>query len=247
MTDELSAEPAAPLAIATGSPILTQCSLTVEGVTGTAIGLGFSTLPGNLATSYQNAVALWQGSIVAWNASPQTKETVPVDEASADFTFSPVSITRQAYTVGYAVGPRLGDFCACVTIGAGGQATNPQAVGLNISWIGATSLTLAYVTLPGYQPQANGNWAGLWQGQVDAFAPGTPVAQVPVSADTDQGPVVFNNVPLLIGTTYTVVYFMGPEPTTAAAQLTFTTATAVDTPTPAADEAEEELTWRLTR
>jgi hypothetical protein len=232
------------LAIAAGSVVLTSVSISVEpGWTGSQLGVDYSTLPGCLPQTYGHALGLWQGSIVNWDEMPPPSGA-PVGSNQEDGSVELENLTIEdlAYTVAYAVGPDPTDYCAAVTFSPGGQ-TRAAQVSLAVNAIGSTSLGLHYVTLPGYDPGASGNWVGLWKGQPLVYAgKPAPLGRATVTSDANEDDVALNNVPMAIRTTYTAVYFMGAALTTAAAQLTFTTgpatAGAVSVP-----QLEEEVQW----
>lgn len=224
MADE-SISAAQGLAITAGSVALTSVSITVEpGWTGSELGVDYSTLPGCLPQTYGHALGLWQGSIVNWDEMPPPSGA-PVGSNQEDGSVELENLTIEdlAYTVAYAVGPDPTDYCAAVTFSPGGQ-TRAAQVSLSVNSVGSTSLGLHYVSLPGYDPGAAGNWVGLWRGQPLVYSgKPAPLGKAMVTSDANEGDVALNNVPIAISTTYTAVYFMGAALTTAAAQLTFTT------------------------
>jgi hypothetical protein len=241
------------LAIAAGSAALTSVSIQVEpGWTGSQVSVDYSSLPGCLPQTYGHTLGLWQGSIVNWDdMPPPASAPVDSDQEDGSVVLSNVTIENLAYTVAYAVGPAATDYCAAVTFSPGGQ-TRASQVSLAVNSIGTTSLGLHFVTLPGYDPGAAGNWVGLWKGQPLVYSgKPAPVGKATVTSDANEDDVALNNVPLAIQTTYTAVYFMGAALTTAAAQLTFTTQPANAGPLSATADAlsvpqpEEEVEWNF--
>jgi hypothetical protein len=221
--DTISAAPG--LAINAGSLTLTSVTIDVEaGWTGSQLGVDYSTLPGCKPKTYGHVLGLWQGSIVGWDEMPPASSgPVDTDQEDGSVDLENLTIEDVAYTVAYAVGPDPGDYCAAVTFSPGGQ-TRAAQVSLSVNSLGATSIGLHYVTLPGYDPAASGNWVGLWKGEPLLYADKPPpLGRALVKSDANEDDVAINGVPLAIGTTYTVAYFMGAALTTAAAQLTFTT------------------------
>lgn len=212
-------------------PSLSRVRLAVQpNWTGSQLALDFETLPGNLPRSNKNRVGLWQGSTVPWNQMPPPfGAPVSVDQEAGSIVLSGLTITNLAYTVGYAVGPNPGDFCASSTFHPDGTRSC-RAPQLAINFIGSTSLGLHYTVLPGCVPATYKSWVGLWKGEIQPYAAPKPMATTQVTSSASEDDVAFNDVQLGIRTQYTAVYFMGPEYTSGAAQLTFTTSPALTVP-----------------
>jgi hypothetical protein len=224
MTQALTIAAAAPpLGVALGSPSLETCAISIQGFTGTTVDVAYSGLPGNQPKDYGNFVAIWDGSVIPWQATPMRQMPIPDNMQSGTLVIGDVAITSSTYTVGYGVGPAIPTVCAAATLAAGGLATPEMAVTIAVTNIGTTSLSVHYHTLSGYLPATNKNWIGLWTGSITPYGPPKPLASQPITDDVTDGDVGINGVVLTIDTTYTLVYFMGAATTTAAALLTFTT------------------------
>jgi len=215
----------APLGVALGSPILSQCSVKITGFSGTTVSTAYSGLPGNQPHSYDNVLSLWDGTIIPWNVPPTKQLQIAENVETGTEVLDGVRITQSSYTVGYGVGPKVSDICAIATLAAGGQITPPSAVTIGVGTIGTTSLVVHYQTLAGYLPKTSGNWIGLWTGQVSPYNAPDALATVLIPDDENAGDVGINDIILTIDTTYTVIYFVGAPLTTAAALLQFDTGT----------------------
>ncbi len=205
------------------APSLAQVSVVVTGATGTTLDLNYKGLPGNQPTTYQNFVAVWQGTIVPWNQPPMRTMKIPGNFVEGSLVVDGVQIAELAYTVGYGVGPEITEICASAILGVGAQTGPTDSVSLSLNRVGTTSVSVHYSVLDGYLPATNHNWLGLWNGRVNPYAAPPLLARAPVPMDMSAGDVGFNGVVITRGTTYTLVYFMGENPPTAAAILTFAT------------------------
>jgi hypothetical protein len=211
------------LGIKLGTPDLVECSISVDDVTGTTVSVSYAGLPANQPKRYRNFVALWQGTAIAWSVPPCGRQDILDDAPSGTVVIDNVRITRSSYTAAYGVGRAIADACASALIAAGGQAAARRSVTISVNRIGTTSLSVHYATLSGYLPATNGNWLGLWEGEVSPYDAPRPLARTGIPNDVNEGDVGINGVEIAIETTYSLVYFMGAERTTAAALLTFTT------------------------
>jgi hypothetical protein len=205
-------------------PSLSQVSITVPYVGPQAITVSYETLPGNTPKTNANFLAIWESTIVPWPVAPLSTQKVVGDTEQGSVTFSNLSVQSKPYIIGYAVGPDITDICATATIYVGGQiGANQFSTSMGIAAVTPDSLVIQYICCPGYQPQPAKNWIGLWQGVTSPFYAGAPLYQAPVTSTSSQGTVVMNGLALSFGTQYTLVYFVGPNVTDAAAILTFTT------------------------
>ena len=197
-------------AISASSVSHTAVEVDVEpGWTGSEVGVDYSTLPGCLPETFGHRLGLWQGSVVNWMLMPPPAGApVDVNQQQGSVVLEHLQIEDLAYTVGYAVGDASTDYCASATFSPG-QVATVNAVSLTVNFIGATSLSLHFVTLPGYDPSSAPNWVGLWKGTPLIYMDKpAPLASTTVSSDSNEDDVAFNSVPLAVDTTYTAVYFM---------------------------------------
>jgi hypothetical protein len=213
-----------PLSVALGTPIQSQCSIGIDGYSGTTVDLSYRGLPANQPESYRNFVAIWQSTVVPWRVPPLKQVFIPDNAESGTLVMDGLQITNSNYILAYSVGPALSDICASAVLGIGGQLGRTDAVAVSLNGVGTTSLSVHYVTLSGYLPATNQNRIGLWTGLVSPYDPPPCLATVAVPQDVNEGDVAINGIAVTIDTTYTLVYFMGTAQTTAAAILSFTTA-----------------------
>ncbi|MFL5539886.1 MAG: hypothetical protein ACJ8J0_12880 [Longimicrobiaceae bacterium] len=201
----------------------TLCVLRIDQATGSTVDVYFSGMPGNQPATSQNFVALWQNSVIPWTVAPLQKTTVLQNAESGTLVLLGVSITTVAYTVGYAVGPRVADVCASAGLQPDGTRGPTDAVSMSITALGSNSISIHYHTLAGYLPATSGNWIGLWRGRASPYNPPPPVARIQIPGDVTDDDVRIDGVVLRVGSPYTLIYFMGPEMTSAAVIIGFMT------------------------
>jgi len=212
------------LTVALGTPEQFGVSVTISDYTSDTLSVSYAGLPANQPKTYQNFVAVWEASRIPWTVEPLRKKFIEFDSERGSVGIDKLTITRTSYIVGYGVGPGNTTICASSLLALGGLLAAPTSISISLSHIGATSLTVSYQTLAGYLPQRYGNWVGLWRGYASPYNESAPLARVEVASMASEGEVVFNNVPLAINANYTLVYFVGQDPSTAAAMLNFSTA-----------------------
>jgi hypothetical protein len=205
-----------------------SCDLVLppEGIGGTSVMALYRGLPGNQPQLYGNSVAIWEGTVVPFTIPPIERLPIEVGASEGSVALGGTEITRDAYTVAYAVGPAPSDIAVASTFGAQGQTLGTRRVDLSIRAAGPTSLVVRYSTLPGYRPMKAGNWLGLWRGEVSPYDAPDPVARVDVGADVNEDDLSLNGIVLADGFLYTLAYHLGAAPTTAAVLVTF----ALETP-----------------
>jgi hypothetical protein len=206
-----------------GGPILSQIGITVPYVGPNAISVQYSLLPGSRPKTNSNFLAIWESTIVPWTVPPMATQKIVGDTQQGSVSFSDLSIQNKAYIIGYAVGPDITDICATATVYVGGQPAQYFSTSIGIAAVLDDSIVLQYSCCLGYQPQPSKNWVGLWQGAASPYYSGDPLYKTAVTSSSSQGTVVMNGLTLSFGTPYTIVYFVGPNVTDAAAILTFTT------------------------
>jgi hypothetical protein len=219
------ARPLRSLAVTAAPAAVSLTSITVPYVGPNAVSVDYTTLPGNTPKSYSNFLAIWESTIVPWKVPPMATQKIIGDTQQGSVSFSNLSIQSKAYIIGYAVGPEITDICATATVFAGGQtgSNSEFSTSIGIAHVDDDTIVVQYYCCLGYQPQPAKNWIGLWQGPASPFSSGPPIYQQPVTSSSATGTVVMNGVTLTFATQYTLVYFMGPDLTDAAAILTFTT------------------------
>jgi hypothetical protein len=206
--------------------ITTGFSIPQGGITGTQITIDYDTMPGNQPSAYGDTIFLWQTSApqVPTGLQPQSTWPVPTNQPNGSNVFGNLQVTNEAYLLAFAVGPALKNICATVfvpAIGAGVAVSQTFQPTVQITNLGSTSVAYSYSMPPGTQPQTDGDWVGLWQGQGEAAlytVPPTWFAPVPQNAF--QGYGALNNVSILRGVEYTLGYFKGGYKQTAPVQST---------------------------
>ena len=198
-------------------------NLGVSSVTATTINGNYNTLGGNQPNTYGNAVFLWQNpNQIPYNQPPLNTYQIPGNTQSGSFAFPDLQVQIKSYIMGFAVGPNVSQICSTAYVPASGTTFEYFQSTLNVQDMGTDSVTINYSTPAGNQPQTNGNWVGLWQGEVASYT-NPPAAKTNVGNNNAVGQATINNYPFLRGTTYTVAYFMGSRQTMMAATYTFST------------------------
>lgn len=198
-------------------------NLAVSSVTATTINGSYNTLGGNQPNTYGNAIFLWQSpNQIPYNTPPLATFQIPGNTQSGSFSFPGLQVQIKSYVMGYAVGPNVSQICSTAYVPASGTDWQYFQSMLSVQDLGTDSVTINYQTPSGNQPQTNGNWVGLWQGEVPSYT-NPPAAKTNVDNNNAVGQATINNYPFLRGTTYTVAYFMGSKQTMMAASYTFST------------------------
>ena len=209
-------------AVGMDSTNLDLCYVAVTFVNGESVTVSYSGLPGNQPETYKNFVAIWENSVIPWTAPPLAKVPVTHNSQQGSVTIEGLTISRNAYIVGYAVGPDITNICCSSLISAGGLLAAPTQVSISLNYLGPNGISIHYQTLAGYLPQQYNNWIGLWKGYASPYNAPTPLATSTINSDASEGTVNMD-VPLETDTNYTLIYFMGKERTMAAAILNFNT------------------------
>lgn len=221
------------LAVPQQTTLQTNVTIQSSDVTGTQITTHYDTMPGNQPNSYGNTLYLWQtgGQFIPPNTQPSKFQLIGANQPNGSSIFMGLDVSQEAYLVGYAVGNDPSNIVSTVFIPATGSGqADPVTVNSSIQVTGvlSTSVAFTFVTPPGQNPLAQGDWVGLWQGQSEGALysmPPTWSAQVATSAS--QGNWGLNLVSGVIqrGTMYTMGYFKGgwsgKKQTTLAASTTF--------------------------
>jgi hypothetical protein len=210
--------------------LTTGFSVKPDDIGATQIQYHFDTMPGNAPSSNSNTVFIWQTSqSYIPSTAPLNKNGVGVNQPDGSDVFTGLSVTSESYLLGYAVGPDIKNLCALVFVPSQSSGKDPLPFQPTISaQQSSTSVTFNYTLPEGTQPQSDGDWAGLWQGQTEAVLYNMPPTWfVPIGQNAPQGSGAFRNVTILRGTQYTIGYFKGgyanqnPKQTTLACSVTF--------------------------
>jgi hypothetical protein len=205
------------------SPQLSQVAISIPAFSAQTITVAYQTLPANTPRTNANFVAVWESTMIPWTVAPLGTAKIPGDTQMGSVVIGNLSVQQKPYIVGYAVGPNITDICASSVIYVGGQNGPTMSCSIGISSITDDTIVVYYQCCNGYQPAKGKNWIGLWQGTVSPYYAPSPLASVTVTETADEGYVPMNNLGLTIQTPYTLIYFLGPNMTEAAAILNFTT------------------------
>jgi hypothetical protein len=179
-------------------------------------------LPGNLAKTYQNNVALWQSSQPSPAISPKGFGYPYDDLPSGDIAIQ-CGLSDTDYCITYQAGAALSTMAAMVTVPVA-SGTEPVYTGVTMEIVAITTsmVTIVYNTLPNYNPQTSRNWIGIWSGTGIPYTglPCLAKAEIQQPHQKDLVEISLKFSPYLAP--YLAVYFTGPEITNIAAALTFT-------------------------
>ena len=189
----------------------------------THIGCMFDTVPGNLPATNGNLVAIWQNAGIPYGQQPMQKQAITKNQPTGDQIFE-FPIQRKPYVIGYGTSDTASAWVGTVQFTpGGGMAGVPFVTVIDVMATGADSLLATFKTPLGNNPSANGNWVGLWQGPQPTFDGANMIKKVNVTASTAEGSQSMSGLTLLMNTTYSLVYAVGPKASDLAAWVTFVT------------------------
>lgn len=186
------------------------------------VGMQFETLPDNRPATNGNLVAIWQNVGVPYGQSPMQKKSITKDQQSGDQIFE-FSIQRKPYVCAYGTSDTGTAWTGTVQF-TPGQGTEgvPFVTEIDITATGADSLLATFKTPRENNPVANKNWIGLWEGS-HPYDDTKLRKKVDVTASTAEGSQSMSGLELLMNTTYSLGYAVGPKATDLAAWITFVT------------------------
>ncbi len=200
------------------------CNLDIKSFTGESITVEFSGLPANQPSTYKNFIAIWESSVIPWVIKPLRKIEIEVNTEAGTLTIDGLIISKNSYVIGYGVGSDIGDISASAVLQRGRSRSPSLNVNFEIKDLKNNVLSVGYKTLYGYLSKSNGNWIGLWEGYVSPYnLPPNAIAKTEVNNYSNEGVVELKDLSLADNIVYTLIYFMGSDPNTAAAILTFNT------------------------
>ena len=185
--------------------------LIIEKYSADTVSLRYKGLPGNQPYSYGNFVAIWESTTIPWASRPLSHQRIPQNSQMGSYEMDGLTITKNAYIVGYGVGSMITDICAVARISTAKLIPPPDYVYLSIFKISIHSLVVHYFTLSGYLPKTYGNWIGLWEGFASPYNAPKPVKRIRVKSNANQGTLEIKDIELKSNTIYTLVYFMGAD------------------------------------
>ena len=214
------------------TPLATLFSVQSGQVSGNQIGFDYETMAGNQPHSYENTVFLWQtpAQSVPINTPPKKSDPILSTQPDGSQFFKGLDIENYSYLLGYAVGKDVKNVVATVfvpTLNGGSPVSQPPSV--TVDDIGSTSVSVQYTMPGGMQPQSDGDWIGIWEGEEALLYSEPPMQHSAVDSDSNNGFTAMNlRTGLRRGSTYTIGYFKGgyestkPNQQTLAASTTFT-------------------------
>jgi hypothetical protein len=197
----------------------TAVNISIVGIpTAQGVLVNYVTDTSNQPKTFANHIYVWQttSNAVPWNKTPDG-DTALASDSSTGTQQVQFDFEDKGYIIGYAVAPTPKAVCATIFIPQG-QTQNPAAwqydrVTEKVVAVATNLIQSQYHTLTLYTPASNKNWVGVFLGaQAGYYAP--IVKKQMILTDAADGFVVIEGVRLLIGTTYTVGYFMVDESST---------------------------------
>lgn len=204
------------------APATAFYKLKARALSGTAIQLSFTGVPGRDPEVAGDYVALWQNREgVPWGAEPLATEAIKLPGPDGSWVFRSLSLTSLPYVVAYSVGASAAghEIAAVVPLGVGGEPGQPQAITLNTCAVEPTSLALAYATPIGVAPLSFGHRVVLVEGQ--SFGSATPVVAEALPSEEESDIAAFNGVTMVKGQWYTGAYLTGSSAESVAATVSF--------------------------
>jgi hypothetical protein len=196
---------------------LTQTSIGITSVSGNAVGVQYTGLPGNNPGGASNFIVIFQATsqdfpfgtgnkpIATFNVTGNVSGTVAI----------PANILiNTAYVVGYSVGPlatapaqAYANVCATAYIPPSGSAYTSFAPGITLNDVGSNSISCSYNMPNTILPQTNGAWAGLWVGNNPSYGTAPNFYAQINSNESTGGPLIFNGVQITRGTLFSIALF----------------------------------------
>ncbi len=216
---------------ASAAPLSQAVTLTLIDRAPNGVLVQYTTFDNNKPKTNKNTIYVWEAAsdIIPWNGKdPIASQLVSKDQyigtEEVEFDYQP----DIGYIVGYATANDPMTICASLFIPPNGAEEKSKHLTL-FSDVKYSSdyVRVRYQTLESYQPNANGNWVGLWKGShVDMYGNVKPPLTV-VPYNNETGSVTIKDgVKIVIGTQYTVGYMMAPweaGKTSLASSVTFST------------------------
>jgi hypothetical protein len=198
-------------------------SVTIHNFTGNTMSLVYQTLPGNQAGDNHNSLWLWRSSTVPWNTLPMKMQPLPAEATeSGSYVLEGISINiNTAYIACYSMDTTAQRISACSQLNAVGNNISESWASIELLNISANALIFKYQTLPGYLPATYGNWFGVWKGAASPYNFYPPISSGKPLDNSNSSTATLNNISFEANQQYTLVYFLGPDSTQAAAIITF--------------------------
>lgn len=172
-------------------------------------------LDGNLPKTNGNTIALWDGQFPNFSGKPLKIVPMPTDHWPTRIQF-PYEFAPSDYCLTYQCGADISTACAMARlnlfVNLAALPEPPENVSLKLQSVSASAVTARYTTLSGYMPRKNGNWAALYNGYANPYSLPAPLSSVKVGNNQSPGTIEFNNLSLVSGTVYSLIYFMAGGP-----------------------------------
>jgi hypothetical protein len=189
----------------------------------THVGVIYSTVPGNQPATNGNLVAIWQNEGIPWGQQPMQKQNITLNSPTGDQIFE-FPIQRLPYVVAYGTSDTGTAWAGTLQFTPGqGVDGAPFVTQIDIQATGNDSVLAVFNTPMGNIPSSNGNWIGLWKGPQPTYDGSNRIKKVNVNVSTAQGGQSMSGLTLLMNTTYSLAYAVGPKDSDIAAWVTFTT------------------------
>ena len=198
-------------------------SLSITHFSGNTLSLRYNTLPGNQSGQNYNSFWFWRSSEVPWNTAPERMVMLPQNATqSGSYVLDSISVNiLTSYIACYSLDSTAKQICACSTLDGMTDSITNSWVDISLLNVSANAIVFKYETLPGYLPQAYGNWFGIWKGSASPYNYYPPLAQGVPLDNSSASTATLNNLSLEANQMYTLIYFLGSNPTTAAVIVTF--------------------------
>lgn len=196
-------------------------ALTINVVGGTLVNIGYTTPTGNNPAAFGNTLHLWSTSAgtVPWNRPPEASAAVIGSAERSDQNLLDISITDDAYLIGYAVGPvraapAWSPYCGVVasafippgTGGSDGASYAYASPKLDLDFVGSASLVYRFAFLSGFRARSSGAWVGLWTGSTASYTV-PPDWFDAIRLDSEAGVSGLNGIRIVRGGTYALGLF----------------------------------------
>lgn len=191
------------------------------------VDVQYTTFDTNKPKTYGNTLYVWESAdrVVPWDQPPVAKTTIDEDQY---LSVQRVQFKYQVglgYIIGYGVAPDPNAICSSVFIPPDNGEQDSPHLTISLASFANQYVKIQYNALDNYDPKANKNWIGIWNGPKARYD-GEPQAKAYVPNANSRGAATISGTDILIGATYTVGYFMADLPagkTALAAQTTFNT------------------------
>ena len=183
----------------------------------------YNTVPGNRPATNGNLVAIWQSAGIPWGQTPMQKQSITKDDPTGDQIFE-FPLQRLPYVIAYGTSDTNKAWAATVQF-TPGQGTEGVSfvTSIDVQAAGNNSLLAIFSTPLLNNPNANVNWVGLWEGTQPTYDGTNRLKKVTVTATVASDSQSMSGLTLLMNTTYSLAYGIGPKDSDIAAWVTFTT------------------------